>query len=347
MSSQKGVEHVKALIFEAPWSMPLRDLPEPEAGIREVIVEVRAVGICGSDVHGFTGSTGRRKPGIVMGHEFAGTIQTIGEDVTGFGVGDRVVVNPLVTCGTCQACRNGRENICENRLGIGWSVDGAFAERVRVPERNLRRIPSTLEWPLASLVEPLAVALRAANLTPFALGDTVVVLGAGPIGLLCVLALRLKGAGTVIVSDLSPHRLELALRMGADHAINAQERDPVSRVRELTGGRGAQAVLEAVGVSATVEQSARMAQNGGAITWVGNAAPSVTVPMQEIVTRELTVRGSYGFGSEFDRALEILAAGRVDLRPLIEHVAPLQDGERLITALAKAQLEAVKVILEP
>jgi L-iditol 2-dehydrogenase len=178
------------------------------------------------------------------------------------------------------------------------------------------------------------------------LGATVAIVGAGPIGLLALLALKLKGAGTVIVSDLSDHRLGLARRLGADLLVNAKD-DPVQFVRDATNGDGADAVLEAVGVTPSVRQAIGMARTGGTITWIGNSAPTVEVPMQEIVTRELRVQGSYGFDLEFDRAIELLAARRLNVMPLIERIAPLEEGEVLITALARNELEAVKVVLQP
>jgi L-iditol 2-dehydrogenase len=346
---------MKALMFDAPWAMPYRDVPDPQARAGHAIVRVKAVGICGSDVHGFTGSTGRRTPGIIMGHEFAGQIESLDESGlsgTGAGdlefqIGDRVAINPLITCGQCEPCRNGLENICERRKGIGWSVDGAYAELVSVPLRNLRRVPNSLDWPRAALIEPLAVAMRAANLTPLTLGATVVVLGAGTIGLLTLLALKRKGAGKVIVTDPQAHRLELAFKFGADLTINSKDVDAVQAVRDLTNGRGADAVVEAVGITATVEHSIRMARNGGAITWIGNSAPRVELPMQEVVTRELRIQGSYGFGNEFDRALEMLASNSLDIQPLIEMTAPLEQGEEIITGLAKGSIQALKVVLTP
>jgi L-iditol 2-dehydrogenase len=342
---------MKALMFNAPWSMPFTEVLAPEPRADEVILKVHAVGICGSDVHGFTGSTGRRKPGIIMGHEFSGTVLELGpgpndSDVNHWKIGDRVVVNPLIACLECRACKSGNTHGCANRRGIGWSVNGAYAERVAVPIRNLRRLPESVSDLEGSLIEPLAVALRAANLTPFELGATVAIVGAGPIGLLALLALKLKGAGTVIVSDLSEHRLGLARRLGADLLVNAKD-DPVQFVRDATNGEGADAVLEAVGVTPSVRQAIGMARTGGTITWIGNSAPTVEVPMQEIVTRELRVQGSYGFDLEFDRAIELLAARRLNVMPLIERIAPLEEGEVLITALARNELEAVKVVLQP
>jgi L-iditol 2-dehydrogenase len=352
---------MKALMYDAPWSMPLTEVPIPEAHVGEVIVRVSAVGICGSDVHGFTGSTGRRKPGIIMGHEFCGTILELGPEATdsdvtdsgvnssdssGWDIDERVVVNPLIACLECRACKAGNTHGCANRRGIGWSVNGAYAERVSVPMRNLRRLPASVSDLEAALIEPLAVALRAVNLTPFELGATVAIVGAGPIGLLALLAVKLKGAGTVIVSDLSEHRLELARRLGADLLVNAKN-DPVQFVRDASNGDGADAVLEAVGVTPSVRHAIGMARSGGAITWIGNSAPNIEVPMQEIVTRELRIQGSYGFDLEFDRAIELLATHRLDVMPLIEKTAPLEEGEALITALARNELEAVKVVLQP
>lgn len=338
---------MKALVYEGAWQMPLRDVAAPVAGPDDVVVTVAAVGICGSDVHGFMGTTGRRIPPIVMGHEFSGTITAVGEQVTGRQVGDRVVVQPLLTCGVCANCRVGLPNICLNRRGIGMNVDGAYAEAVRVPERLLYTLPPDLTWEQGALVEPLAVALHAVNLTPLALGDTVAIIGAGPIGLLTALAARLKGAGTIVMTDLSPHRLELARRLGVDVPINAADQDPVEVVRERTGGAGAHAVIEAVGVGAAVKQSLALVRTGGHVTWIGNSQPEVPVLMQEVVTRELTIRGVYGYNEEFGRAIELLRSGRIDVRPLIERVESLEDGPQLVHGLAKGDLDAVKVILQP
>jgi L-iditol 2-dehydrogenase len=169
---------MRALIYRQPWKMPLEDVPEPTLEPDQVIVQVSAVGVCGSDVHGFTGSTGRRQPGIIMGHEFCGTLLEIGADLSGWTLGERVVVNPLIACLGCRACLAGNTHGCANRRGIGWSVHGAYAERVAVPVRNLRRLPDTVSDLEGALVEPLAVALRAVNRTPFELGATVAVVGA-------------------------------------------------------------------------------------------------------------------------------------------------------------------------
>jgi L-iditol 2-dehydrogenase len=339
---------MKALVFEGPWQMPLREVEAPAPGPDDVIVNVQAVGVCGSDVHGYMGVTGRRIPPVVMGHEFGGVVAAVGEHVTRAKPGDRVVVQPLITCGACANCRAGLPNICLNRKGLGMmSTNGAMAEAVRVPQQLLYPMPEGMPWEQAALVEPLAVALRAVNLTPLTLMGTVAVIGAGTIGLLVVLAARLRGAGTIIVTDLSPHRLELARQLGADRVVNVKDEDPVEAVKALTDGQGAQAVIEAVGIDASVKQSLALVRTGGHITWIGNSQPEVGVNMQQVVTRELTIRGTYGFAEEFGRAIQAIDSGRVDVTPLIERVAPLEEGPQLMHDLAKGTLDAAKVVLKP
>jgi L-iditol 2-dehydrogenase len=338
---------MKALVYEAPWQMPLRQIDLPEPNPEDVVISVRAVGICGSDVHGFMGTTGRRKPPIVMGHEFSGMITAAGNQVITYKVGDRVVGQPLLPCGTCDNCQAGLWNICVNRSGLGMNLNGAYAEAVRVPQQLLYRLPEALSWEQGAMVEPLAVAMHAVNLTPLKLMATVVIIGAGTIGLLTLLAARLRGAGKIIVTDLSPHRLEMAQRLGAVVTVNVAEQDPIAVVKEQTNGLGADAVIEAVGITATVKQSLAVVRTGGHITWIGNSQPEVELNMQQVVTRELTISGAYGFNKEFAHSLEAIRSGKIDITPLIEKIAPLDDGPQLFQALASGQLDAVKVILKP
>lgn len=338
---------MRALMYEGAWQMPLREIDSPVAGPEDVIVSVQAAGVCGSDVHGFTGSTGRRTPGIVMGHEFSGIITSTGAAVKDYSTGDRVVVQPLTTCGDCEMCRAGRPNVCVNRTLIGMHRHGAYAEAVSVPQQQLFHLPDNLTWEQGALVEPLSVALHAANLTPLTLMDTVVIVGAGTIGLLALLSVRLKGAGRVIVTDMSRHRLELARQLGADIVVNIAEQDPVAVVKDATSGAGADAAIEAVGISAAVQQALAVTRIGGNITWIGNSAPEVTLNMQQVVTREITIRGTYGFNQEFGLAIEALRLGRIDATPLIECIARLEDGPRVVHDLAKGTLDVAKAILRP
>lgn len=338
---------MKALVYQGAWQMPVCEIEAPTPAPDEVVVKVQSVGVCGSDVHGYTGSTGRRFPGIAMGHEFCGSIAAVGENVSDYHVGDAVIVDPMLTCGECIMCRSGRSNVCVNRTMIGMHQHGAYAEAVRAPQRQLYRKPDGLSWDHAALAEPLAVALHAVNQTPFQLGESVVIVGAGPIGLLALAAARLKGAGTVIITDQSPHRLELARQLGADLAVNVAEQDAIAAVKEATSGLGADAAIEAVGISPTVQQALAATRIGGNVTWIGNSAPDVSLNMQSVVTREITIRGVYAFTQEFGQAINLLQSGRINVAPLIEYVGPLEQGPTLIHDLAKGTLDAVKVVLKP
>lgn len=328
---------MRALVYQAPWKMALEQVPAPVAGPGEVVVDVKAVGICGSDVHGYTGSTGRRIPPMVMGHELSGVISTVGAGVTAAKVGDEVVVTPIFPF-----------NGIGQRKVIGvFDTPGGYAEQVLVHESMLLPKPVHISWQQAAMCEPLAVVLHAITRTPIPLMGTVAIVGAGSIGLLTMMAARLAGAGKIIMTDTIPHRLEMAEELGADLTINVKEKDPVKTILDLTGGRGVDVTLEAVGLSATVQQAHRITRNGGHVTWIGNNAKLIEVDMQEVVARELTVCGTYGFSGEFPLALDAIATGRINVEPLMEGVAPLAEGPRLIDELAKGKTEVVKVILEP
>lgn len=339
---------MKALVYEAPWQMPLREVADPEPRSGEVIVAVRAVGVCGSDVHGFTGSTGRRIPPMIMGHEFSGEVSAVGAGVSGWQPGARVTVLPTISCGACANCRAGLPNICLNRSGLGMmTTDGAYAEAVRVPARQLYPLPAEVSWEAGAMVEPLAVGMHAANLTPIQLMDTVLIFGAGTIGLLTLMAVRLKGAGKIIVTDLSPHRLEVARRLGADVTVNPREADLAAAVHEHAGPSGAPVVIEAVGAAATARQSLELVRPGGHVTWIGNSQPMIEINMPSIVTREITIQGAYAFNREFGDAIEAIRSGSVDVMALVEDVLPLAEGPRVVTELAKGQLDAIKIVLKP
>lgn len=340
---------MRALIYRGPWKMPLEDLEEPKPAEGQVVVEVQAAGICGSDVHGFTGKSGRRTPGIVMGHEFAGTISQVGGEIGEYKLDDEVVVMPLFS--VAQAADPYPINMSPHRRLTGMDEHGAYAQRVAVRASQLFRKPAALSWQRAALCEPLAVTLHAARITPVNPMDKVAVIGAGPIGLLAMLSARLKGAGTIIVTDRSAHRLELAEELGADAVINVGPEDApgdtAAAILAMTGG-GVDVAFEAVGISSTAQQSVAATRNGGNITWIGNNARMIEVDMQSIVTREMSVRGSYGFDeTDFAAAIEVLASGRLNADPLVEKTAPLEDGPELFRSLAAGECELAKIILKP
>ena len=338
---------MRALVYDGPEQLRLEERADPVPGPREVVVAVHASGICGSDVHGYLGTTGRRPPGVVMGHEAAGVVSRVGEGVDGVAPGDHVTLRSILPCLLCDQCRHGWPNVCANRRGLGMHLDGAYADAVVVPEDGLLLLPPDLPLPEAALIEPLAVAMHAVDITPFALLDTVAIVGAGSIGLLTLLAARLRGAGRVLVTDRSAHRLQMARALGATDAFDVTRVDAAAAILDATGGRGADVVFEAVGSTPTVDQSVRAARLGGQVTWIGNSDPRVELGMQDVVTKELTLRGAYGYVDEFDRAARAIADRRVEVRPLIERTALLEDAVELFGELAHGRLDAVKVVLTP
>jgi L-iditol 2-dehydrogenase len=297
-----------------------------------VLFEVRAVGVCGSDLHGYTGRTGRRVPPLVMGHEATAEVVRVGDGVA-LPVGARVAVHPIV-----QRARG--------RCLMGMDAPGAYAEYVVWPARNLYPLPEALSFEAGAFAEPLAVAVHAVNLIPVGPKDTVFVAGAGPIGLLCASVLLHAGV-QVVISDTSAARLGVARSIGAHSALDPTETDLPAALRDLTGGRGADACIEAVGASATVQQAISSVKEGGTVVWLGNNARFVEVDMQAVVTRELRVLGAYGMTHEdFGRALKLLAGGHIPTDGLIHRRAGLEEGETLFDELL-ASPEVVKCLITP
>jgi len=343
---------MKALVLEEYGKLVYGDVPSPVVGSGEVLVEVKACGICGSDVHGMDGSSGRRIPPLIMGHEAAGVIAEVGKGVGGWKSGDRVTFDSTVYCGDCHFCRAGKINLCDRRRVLGvaceeFRQEGALAEYVAVPARILYRIPEGVSFEHAAMVEPISVAVHAVNRTPVRLNDTAVVIGAGVIGLLVVQALRAAGCGRIIAVDLSPTRLELAGELGADEVLRSDEVDVVEAVRERTGGRGADIAVEAVGIDQTVRTAVDCVRKGGAVTLVGNVSPRVELLLQAAVTRELSLYGSAASCGEYPDCLDLMQRGTVRVEAIISAVAPLSEGATWFQRLRDGEKGLVKVILVP
>src|SRR5207249_3422492 len=269
----------------------------PTPGPGEILVKVAACGICGSDVHGYDGSSGRRIPPIVMGHEAAGRVAKTGPQVTGWSEGDRVTFDSTISCGTCAYCARGEINLCDNRRVLGvscsdYSCAGAFAEYVIVPQRIVYRLPDSLSFSEAAMLEAVAVAVHAVALSKISSGDRALVLGAGMIGLLTLQALRAAGCSTVYVADVDASRLKLAKEVGATETLHATSDDLVSEILRLTNNAGIDVAVEAVGIDATVRAAVNSVRKGGTVTLVGNITPEVTLPLQKAVTRQVRLQGS-------------------------------------------------------
>lgn len=312
---------MRALQLVAPSTLAVVDLPLPLPGPGEVRLRVKACGICGSDLHGMDGSSGRRIPPLVMGHEASGVIDAAGEGVTEWMPGDRVTFDSTVWCGDCGYCREGRMNLCDSRQVVGVACtefrrDGAFAEFVTLPQRILHRLPDGLSFEEAAFAEPVGVALHAMKRAGDLKGSTVLVVGAGLIGLLVIQALKRAGAARVVAVDLDEGRLTLARELGADEVIVSGSA-PVPEV---------DVAMEVVGAAPTVDLAIRSVRKGGRVVLVGNLAPSVPLPLQIVVTRELDVLGSCAIAGEYPEALEAIASGEIRVKPLITASVGLESG---------------------
>jgi L-iditol 2-dehydrogenase len=343
---------MRALILRAYNNLEIIEAPRPNVGPDDVLVRVKACGICGSDVHGMDGSTGRRIPPVVMGHEAAGIVSATGERVTRFRVGDRVTFDSTIYCGECYFCRKGQVNLCENREVLGVSVpeyrrNGAFAEFVTVPERIAYSLPDALSFEEAAMIEAVSVAVHAVGLTPVKLGDAGVVVGAGMIGLLAVQALRNAGCGMVVAVDVDAARLELARSLGADYVFDSRITDVSAALFKLTGGRGADVAVECVGAAEAVQTAVTSLRKGGTATLVGNIAPQVPLPLQTVVTRQLRLQGSCASAGEYPACIDLLARKAIRVDPLISATAPLDDGPLWFDRLYRREPGLMKIILQP
>jgi L-iditol 2-dehydrogenase len=333
-------------MFTAIKEQKVVELPVPAIDRPDgVVLKVKSVGVCGSDLHGYTGQSGRRTPPLIMGHEVTAEVVAIGDGVENLPIGSRVAVQPVEFCNQCSQCLAGRRNVCENRRLMGMNMPGAYAEYVTWPATNLYPLPDSLSYENGALAEPLSIAVHAVGLAHIRPYDTVLIVGAGPIGLLTLSVLNLTGVSLIAVSDASDARLELARAIGADVTINAARQNPRQVLDEFTGGSGVDLAFEAVGLSATAQQSLEATRNKGTVVWIGNNQRLIEIDMQAIVTRELTVVGSYGMSDiDFQRSLRMLADGRIPTGRLINRRATLSEGPELFDQLL-ASPETIKCVI--
>jgi L-iditol 2-dehydrogenase len=326
--------------------------PQPVPGPGELLVKVAACGICGSDVHGFDGSSGRRIPPLVMGHEAAGTVAEAGSGVKRFGIGDRVTFDSTIYCGECRFCKRGEMNLCDRREVLGVSCgdyrrDGAFAEYVLVPERIAYKLPDAMGFEEAAMLEAVSVALHAVAVSDLRGGETALVIGAGMIGLLTLQAARSAGCSRVFIADVDRTRLELARQLGATETLNLSGSELAGRCRELTEGAGADVALEAVGRDETVATAIDAVRKGGTVTLIGNVTPEVRLPLQKVVSRQLRLQGTAASCGEYPQAIEMITNGSIKVKPLITAVAPLSEGAEWFRRLYSHEPGLMKIVLKP
>ena len=343
---------MKALVLEEYKKLVYKEVPDPEIQSNEVLVKVKACGICGSDVHGFDGSTGRRIPPMIMGHEASGIIEKTGSDVKDWKSGDRVTFDSTVYPLNDWYTLEGNYNLSENRevLGVSpgnYNRKGAFAEYIAIPQHILYKIPDNVTFEQAAMVEAIAVALHSINISGIKPGDKCVVVGAGTIGIFLLKLLKLFGASKIVAIDINPKRFGQAKEAGAEYTFLSTEENLTEKISALTNNRGADISFEAVGRSESVNIAIDSIRKGGKCVLVGNVSPKIEFPLQKVVTRELKVLGSCSIRGEYEVVLGLLETGKITVDKQISAVAPLSDGAMWFNKLYKREEELNKVILVP
>jgi L-iditol 2-dehydrogenase len=343
---------MKALVLEKYNKLVYKNVPDPLIKNSEVLIKVMACGICGSDVHGLDGSTGRRIPPMIMGHEASGVIVRTGTDVIGWKSGDRVTFDSTVYPLNDWFTLEGKYNLSGNREVIGVSPgtykrDGAFAEFIAIPQHILYKIPENVTFEQAAMVEAVAVALHSINISGVRTGNNCAVVGSGMIGILIIKLLKISGASGIIAIDINPGQLEKAALAGADCTFNPTVENLEEKILTLTNNRGADIAFEAVGLSKSVNIAIDITRKGGKIVLVGNLSAKIDFPLQKVVTRELKVLGSCAIRGEYETVLNLLKTGKIQVDDQISAVVPLSDGALWFKKLYNKEDGLNKVILVP
>ena len=336
---------MKALVYTEPGRLEMRALAEPKPKAGEVLVRIRAVGVCGSDLHGFLGRSKKRVPPLVLGHEFSGEIAA--NDAAGdVAIGARVAIYPIVSCGACEYCVTERDHLCPARQVYGLDFHGGLAEFATVPVRCLFPIPLSMSFIEGSLVEPLANAIHVVRRCGDVRGRTGMVYGAGPIGMLCAFVAKQSGAGTIAVVDRNTHRLAKTRELAADIAVDAAAQDPLKSVLEWTRGRGVDFAIDAVGTAQCRQNSISCTAAGGVVICIGLEDEVCAVDTRAVVTREVDVKGAYAYTrSDFAEALSMLERKLLPWQPLVAKAGLIQ-GQAIFEDLASGNSPILKAVFE-
>ena len=344
------MEKMEAAYLERPGKIVIRRVPIPLIKENEVLVKVARCGVCMTDVHMYKGSFPVKMP-VILGHEFSGTIEKVGEKVSSYAnltgqipikIGDRISAIPIINCGSCQTCLRGRGNLCESAQAIGGAGEivnnGAFAQYIKLPARVLYRLPDNMSYITGAFIEVTACCIHGIDLSKIRQGDSVLVIGAGTVGLLLLELIKLQGPSQIIVSEGISERRKLAKARGADFVIDPMRTDPVNEVKDITSGQGADVVIEAVGSPQTTEQAIQMAKKGGIVNIFGVADTKAFSQIRpfDIYFRELTVVGTYAVTLDtFNRAAKLLASGRLGIDYLLTEELPLYELKKAIEMMEK------------
>jgi threonine dehydrogenase-like Zn-dependent dehydrogenase len=330
---------MKALVYEGPRSMNMREVPVPVLQAGEVLIRVEVAGICGSELSGYLGHNSLRKPPLVMGHEFAGTIAAVGEGCNQFGIGDRVTANPLVTCGRCRDCLSGAANLCADRRLTGAGRPGAFAAYVAVPEINVYELEDTMSFADGAFVEPFACAVRVCRLAALKPEHRMLIVGAGPIGLFVLQTAKVYGLHDVLVMDINRERLEIVQELGGVPVGSLDD------LQALAPPRGFDVAVDAVGMDVTRQQCMEFARPGGRVVFCGLHAADSALPINLAIRNELAMFGSFGYTpNDFETALDWLTENKVDLLPWTIS-EPLEQGQSCFEKLLSGPGKVAKILL--
>lgn len=344
---------MKCAIFKGPYEFEIveREIPRPGSG--QVLVKIMASGICGSDIHPYIGKDiERRQPGIIMGHEAAGMIEAVGEDITVWKKGDRVAINPQIYCEKCIQCRSGASNLCDNMLLIGSSkrkfLDGAMCQYLCISEKQLLLLPDDVGYNEGSMVDPIGNALRVVRRGGVGIGDTVVVIGCGAIGLIIIQTARIAGASRVIAVDRVKHKLDIAKEIGADICIDSTDAAAAeAEIKSLTNGNGADVVINAAGHPETYDLAVKTCKKRGAVVALGYIGTHINFPLTELIFKEIRCIGSTGFAEESMMVPEYLSNGMIKVDKIITDRLPIEDIKKGFDKLLDPKGNAIKVIINP
>lgn len=331
--------------------MEIRDIEVPKLREKDVLVKVEYVGICGSDVHYLEhGKIGDFvvEGDFILGHEVAGTIVEIGSGVESLKVGDKVALEPGITCGQCEFCKSGRYNLCPHVEFLATPpYHGCIMNYIAFPENMAFKLPDNITSKEGALVEPLAVGIHAANQGDVKLGDTVVILGAGTIGLVTLLACKAKGATDITVVDVIPKRLEYAKRLGATRVINGAETDAVAEIEKQTGKSGVDVVIETAGSAVTISQTPYIVKNGGCIVLVGLAAKDIIeFNFAKIMAKEAQIKSVFRYRNIYPQAIKAIAQGIIDITGIVTHEFDFEDTAKAFDYVINNKQDVVKAVIK-
>ena len=337
---------MKAVLLTAPFTLDIRKMDKPKPKFNEVLIKVRATGVCGSDLHAYRGTHPFRNPPVVLGHELAGEVEQIGTEVKMIRVGEAVTVEPWKHCGRCPYCFEGKYNLCTGKQAMGTTAwQGSFAEYVVAPEDVVHKLPQGVSYQEGALVEPLAVGVHTVREARVRLGESVVVLGAGSIGLGILACLRVVGATKLIITDIENFNLKLAAQFGATETVNVKERSVQEVVDKVTGGEGVDIAVIAAGEKSLVNEASKIAKKSGRVVVPAIFEESPEVDMFKVVYGEQNIQGSWAYnGKDFNIAIDLLALGKVDLKPLISRHFPLNEAKKVFDILDKRSEKVIKIL---